>query len=239
MDRRQRRLLAAAIFSRAVFLVYASLLACSLQADEPTPAPSPSPVFSTPAPRSSPVEAPPWGNAPGSNPRPWEWRSWSSADNPDKDVPNKPVPPAPGTHEKSGPEPEDPGAVQRIIEQLPPEERAVFTRNLKRWSQMTFEERQTLRRQAGERRQRMVEEMEGALRESGLHLDNDRREVFMLRYGQERRKLERDLQAKIAAERARRTPEIIERLKKEFGSASAPPPAPTPAAPASSPSSRL
>lgn len=136
-------------------------------------------------------------------------------------------------------------AVQRIIEQLPAEERSVFMRNFKRWAQMTTDERQTLRRQAVERRQRMEEEMESALRESGLHLDSDHREVFMLRYGQERRKLERELQEKIAAERARRTPEIIERLRKEFGAAPTPPvaatpnPAATPATPAAVPSLRL
>ena len=113
--------------------------------------------------------------------------------------------------------------MQHVIEQLPPEERVVFLRNFKRWAQLTTEERQTLRRQANERHQRMVEETETALRETGLHLDDDRREVFMLRYGQERRKLERELQEKIAAERARRTPEIIERLRREFEPAPTPP----------------
>ena len=70
-----------------------------------------------------------------------------------------------------------------------------------------------MRKEADER---MRAEIEKAYQESGLHLDKDRREVFGLRYRQERRRLERDLQEKLEAERARRLPGVIDELKREF-----------------------
>ena len=99
------------------------------------------------------------------------------------------------------------------LEQLPPDERAAYQRNLPLWQQMPAEEREELRRQANER---VRQETDKAYQESGLNLDPDQREVFDLRYKQERRKVERELQEKINAERARRLAEVSERLKREF-----------------------
>ena len=126
--------------------------------------------------------------------------------------------------------------VQRRLEQLSPEERESFKRNLRVWRQLTPEERETVRKEATDRTR---EEIERAYGQSGLHLDKDQREVFGLRYRQERRKLERELQEKADAERARRLPGLVEGLKKEFADKSAAPsatplavntPTPTPTA---------
>ena len=92
---------------------------------------------------------------------------------------------------------------QKRIEQLPPEERKAFKRNLRVWRELSPDEREVVRKDADER---MRTEIEKAYQESGLHLDKDRREVFGLRYRQERRRLERELQEKLEAERARRLP---------------------------------
>ena len=86
---------------------------------------------------------------------------------------------------------------------------------------MAPDERQALRNQARERNR---EEIAAAILDSGLALDADQREVFILRYQQERRKLERDLLERANAERARRLPKILADLKREFA-------APRPAAP--------
>ena len=94
-----------------------------------------------------------------------------------------------------------------------------------------------MRKEADERTRAEVEK---AFQESGLHLDKDRREVFGLRYRQERRKLERELQEKLEAERTRRLPGIINELKREFADkpgASATPSSAS-ATPANSPASR-
>lgn len=121
------------------------------------------------------------------------------------------------------------------VEQLTPEERATYEQNLKLWRELPQEERQTLRNQAGER---VRAEIDKAYQDSGLALTEDQREVFALRYRQERRRMERDILNRVATERSRRMPEIIERLKREFGKPpappspppSTPPPSPTPAA---------
>ena len=99
--------------------------------------------------------------------------------------------------------------VQRRIEQLPPEEREAFKRNLRVWRQLPPEEREMVRKEATDRTR---EEIDRAYGQSGLHLDKDQREVFGLRYRQERRKLERELQEKMDAERARRLPGLVEEL---------------------------
>ena len=126
--------------------------------------------------------------------------------------------------------------VQRRIDQLPPDEREAFKRNLRVWRQLTPEERESARKEAADRTH---EEVERAYGQSGLRLDKDQREVFGLRYRQERRKLERELQEKMDAERTRRLPAMVEELKKEFADKTAAPsatplavntPTPTPAA---------
>ncbi len=120
---------------------------------------------------------------------------------------------------------------QRRIDALPPEEREAFKRNLRLWRQLTPEERETMRKEVNDRTR---EEVERAYQQSGLHLDKDQREVFGLRYRQERRKLERELQEKTEAERARRLPGMVDGLKKEFADKSGPAPSspivPTPVA---------
>ena len=102
---------------------------------------------------------------------------------------------------------------QKRIDQLPPEEREAYKRNLRVWGELSPEGREAMRKEADERMRTQVEK---AYQESGLHLDKDRREVFGLRYRQERRKLERELQEKLEAERAHRLPGIIDGLKREL-----------------------
>lgn len=121
---------------------------------------------------------------------------------------------------------------QRRIDELPPDEQAAFKRNLRLWRQLTPEEREAMRREVADHTR---EEVERAYQASGLRLDKDGREVFGLRYRQERRKLERELQEKMAAERTRRLPGLVEGLKREFADKAAAPLPTRPAAPAASP----
>ena len=99
------------------------------------------------------------------------------------------------------------------VEQLPPDERAAYQRNLPLWRQLPEEERDALRKRADERAR---QEIDHAYQETGLNLDHDQREVFDLRYRQERRRLEHDLQEKANVERQRRLLEITAQLKQEF-----------------------
>ncbi len=141
-------------------------------------------------------------------------------------MPGPPLNPAPATVPEPGPlghvkaammearehELNDTAAANRLA-RMSPEERDNFKRNLKVWQGMPQDERMALRKQANERNR---EEVLGALRESGLQLSDDQREVFALRYLQERRKLERELLEQANTERAHRLPQILQGLKREF-----------------------
>lgn len=112
--------------------------------------------------------------------------------------------------------------VRKAIEALTPEQRQRFSENLMRWSQMPPEEKKSLRDREEVRKKFMTQELDTAIAESGLQLDGDRREQFMKRYGEERRKIEEQLRKEMGEKRKPLLIELIARLKAEF-SAPAPP----------------
>ena len=59
-------------------------------------------------------------------------------------------------------------------------------------------------------------EVDGALRDSGLHLEGEKRAQFEQRYLQERRRIEYALRQETEAKRQEQLPALRERLKKEF-----------------------
>jgi hypothetical protein len=99
---------------------------------------------------------------------------------------------------------------------LPPEARQNFRRNAERWMQMSPEERNVLRQRENLRRQRIQQETEAAVRDSGLHLNPQERAQFESRYVQERRRVEQTLRQQIEAQRQKELPALIQQLKKEF-----------------------
>ena len=99
---------------------------------------------------------------------------------------------------------------------LSPEDRQVFRRNAERWVQMGPQERNLMRQRERAHRDRLKREAETALRDAGLRLDQEKRDLFEQRYLQERRKIERQLRQEVEAERQQKLPALNERLKKEF-----------------------
>ena len=93
-----------------------------------------------------------------------------------------------------------------------------------------------MRQRENLRRERIRRETEAALRDSGLLLDPERRDLFESRYIQERRKTEQGLRHQIETERLQQLPALIQQLKNEFQ----PPQSngPTTAKPTESPKSR-
>jgi hypothetical protein len=81
---------------------------------------------------------------------------------------------------------------------------------------MSPQERQIMRQREALRREQIRRETEAALRDSGLMLDPERRNLFESRYIQERRKIEQSLRQQIEAERQQQLPSLIQQLKKEF-----------------------
>ena len=66
------------------------------------------------------------------------------------------------------------------------------------------------------RREQLQREADKALRDAGLRLDQEKRDLFEQRYLQERRRIERELRQEVEAKRHEQLPALQERLKKEF-----------------------
>ncbi len=81
---------------------------------------------------------------------------------------------------------------------------------------MSPQERQVMRQREAFHRERIRRETEAALRDSGLMLDQEKRDLFESRYMQERRKIERSLRQQTETEREQQLPALIQQLKKEF-----------------------
>jgi hypothetical protein len=96
--------------------------------------------------------------------------------------------------------------------QLSPEDRQTFQKNAERWLQMSPEERALMRSREQVRRERIKSEAETVLRESGLTLDQKKRDLFQERYLQERRRIDRELRQEYEEKRQQQ----LETLKKEF-----------------------
>jgi hypothetical protein len=240
MDRRKQRFL-------ILTLLGASLTNCGFaafgQQESPAPSPESTPVLvPTPRPTATPTQAPKPTSAPTpmATPRPTlrlDPTPVAKPPPPDpkrekSDRPDRPtLPPQRQPPEKDQRRDDDApdGRLRDMLDHLPPgEERDAFQRNFQRWREMSPEDRKALRNQMEQfkvRRDRIQDEIDKALAGSGLRLDSDQREIFALRYTQERRKLERRLREEMEAERARRLPDIVEQLKREFNR---PPPPPVP-----------
>jgi catalase len=105
---------------------------------------------------------------------------------------------------------------RRIFEQLTPEQKQRLRDNFERWAKLPPDERNSLRDQEQVRREKIAREMEETIKKTGLNLDADRRQVFALRYAQERRKIEEQLRKEAEAKRQIMMRDMIERLKNEF-----------------------
>jgi hypothetical protein len=99
---------------------------------------------------------------------------------------------------------------------MSPEDRQVFRRNAERWMQMSAAERNLMRAREKVHREELKREADAALRDEGLRLDQQKRQLFEQRYLQERRRMERALRQEVEAKRKQELPALNDRLKKEF-----------------------
>ena len=103
---------------------------------------------------------------------------------------------------------------------MPPQDRQIFQRNAERWMQMGPDERKMMRMRDKIYRAQVSKEVDAALKESGLHLEGEKRAQFEQRYLQERRRMEHSLRQEVESQRQQQLPALQERLKKEFGETS-------------------
>ena len=105
---------------------------------------------------------------------------------------------------------------------MPPQDRLIFQRNAERWMQMGPQERMIMREREKIYRAEVSKEVDSALRNSGLHLEGEKRVQFEQRYLQERRLIEHSLRQEVESKRQQQLPALQERLKKEFQEPSSP-----------------
>lgn len=154
---------------------------------------------------------------PAPNPPPTEDRQPPPQGGPDlRNKPDRPFALRPGFE-----------TMRRNFEQLPPDQKKRLLQNLERWKDLPKEERDVLREREKRLLARMTNEINEAVRKSGLDLDRDRRQVFDLRYKQERRKIEEKLRREMEDKRVVLLDEMIGRLKIEFSGTPTPSPSPT------------
>lgn len=121
--------------------------------------------------------------------------------------------------------------VRRAIEALTPEQKKHFQENFLRWANLTPEEKKALRDREDFRKKVIEQEVQAALQDTGLQLDDTRRAEFAKRYSEERKKIEEQLRREMMEKRKPLVHELLGRLKEEFSNP-APATTETPVAPA-------
>jgi hypothetical protein len=102
------------------------------------------------------------------------------------------------------------------LEKLSPEQRADLWRVV--WAVLNLppDKRQMLLGMDEERRRRAREEIDRALQESGIQLDEEKKKEFFGRYFDERRKIEEQIRKESDEKRRQMVREMNDRLKTEF-----------------------
>ena len=111
---------------------------------------------------------------------------------------------------------------RKLFESLTPEQQQKVRENYQRWLNMTPEEKKALREREQLRRQKILQEIDGAIKQSGLQLDDQTRNQYIMRYTQERRVIEQRLQQEMEEKRRPQLQDLINRLKAEFQDRSSP-----------------
>jgi|GEM_PF-2867502 len=119
-------------------------------------------------------------------------------------------------------------SVRQALNALTPVQRKRFEESFVRWSNLAPDEKKALLDREQLRKKLMLKEVDAALLEAGLQLQGARREEFVRRYTEERRKIEEQLRKETNEKRKPLVRELIGRLQSEFS-------APTLATPAAVP----
>ena len=122
-------------------------------------------------------------------------------------------------------------AWERTLEKLTPEQRQRFKENMERWNKLSKAQQEELRRTENMRRERLLKEVKSVIDQSRLELNGEQRQLFTLRYDQERRVIEEQLKKEMDVKRRAAMADLSRQLALEF---KAQPPS-NPVAPSPSP----
>ena len=106
--------------------------------------------------------------------------------------------------------------VRKSIDALTPDQRRRFQENLQRWGNMSPEEKKALADRDAFRRKKIAEDIEAAIKEVGLNLSEQERELFAKRYAEERRSIEEQLRREMDEKREPLLKNVVAKLKAEF-----------------------
>lgn len=112
--------------------------------------------------------------------------------------------------------------VRKALDALTPEQRKRFQENFVRWANLSPEEKKALSDREELRKKVISQEVEAAIQEAGLQLEGDRKNQFVKRYAQERRKIEEQLRKETMEKRKPMVKDMIARLKSEFSGENTP-----------------
>ena len=108
----------------------------------------------------------------------------------------------------------------RELQKLSPEKRADLWKAVWAVINLPPEKRQMLLGMEDERRKFAREEIDRAMSENGIQLDEERKKLFSRRYFEERRAIEEKLRKESDEKRRQLLGEMRAKLKQEFGTAS-------------------
>lgn len=112
----------------------------------------------------------------------------------------------------------------RELQKLSPEQRADLWKAVWTVLNLPSEKRQMLLGMDEERRKLAREEIDHAMSDDGLRLDEEKRKLFVRRYFEERRTIEEKIRKESEEKRRQLLGEMRARLKQEFESPAAKPP---------------
>jgi hypothetical protein len=123
----------------------------------------------------------------------------------------------PGAGFFNGPDAEK---ARQAMQQLTPEERQHFLQRMKEFAELPPEKKKEIFERGEYFRRKMREDVDAAIKESGLNLSDEQKKKFADRYFEERKTIEEELRKQMEEFRKPKLHVLVEKLKQEFASQS-------------------
>jgi hypothetical protein len=107
---------------------------------------------------------------------------------------------------------------RQALQQLTPEERQRFLQRIKEFSELPPEKKKEIFERGEYYRRKMREDVEAAIKESGLNLTDEQKKKFAERYFEERKTIEEALRKQMEELRKPKLHVLVDKLRQEFAS---------------------
>lgn len=143
--------------------------------------------------------------------------------------PVDPIAPTPAKPESRSGSPETPGMrrpgffngpeaekARQAFQQMSPEDKERWMKSFKQFAELPPEKKMEIFQRSEFLRKKIREDVEDAIKQSGLNLSDEQKKKFAERYMEERRKLEEELRKEMEELRKPKVQALVEKLKQEF-----------------------